>query len=313
MNFDDLVEKKLVLTRSHPTLPISLYKYHRKVFYKGLFTEDERLRWARGIVLDHDGNIVLRPFYKWYNYHENGAGEDWLDTDSVTAVQKINGFMMSVTAYDGQLVYSSTGTFDSEYVELGRRYIENQCGLTAAWLEGMGAPNGATLVFEICAKEDPHIIDEKIGVYLIGIQRNDADNYTGFYYNDSWNQHFLVKNIAQEIGAYWADYCTMDFGDLKKLLPDVMHEGFMVYNDGNPNVSEPVIKLKSPYYLATKLLARHSLHKDHKVKFGKLHNNIDEEYYPLLKHLKNYPDFFNLKEQDRIQYIRSYFGDQSCN
>lgn len=65
--------------------------------------------------------------------------------------------------------------------------------------------------------------------------------------------------------------------------------------------SGTVLKLKSPYYLSLKAIAR-------KADILSLNRSrVDEEYYPLLDHLKSIGDNFNtLTEQEKLTYIRNY-------
>jgi hypothetical protein len=37
-------------------------------------------------------------------------------------------------------------------------------------------------------------------------------------------------------------------------------------------------------------------------------NRVDEEFYPLLDHLKQHPDFATFTEQQKLAHIRSYYN-----
>jgi hypothetical protein len=76
------------------------------------------------------------------------------------------------------------------------------------------------------------------------------------------------------------------------------HEGFVAYTEDGTS-----FKIKSPYYLVQKALARKkdilSLNKE----------LVEEEYYPLVNHLLEIKDHFNsLSEQDRLEYIRTFLS-----
>lgn len=302
MNFDDLIEQKLVMLREHETLPIKIYKYHRKVFYRQLFSTDERFRFARGLSLFENGQVAIRPFYKVYNYREQNAGLDWNMNDSVLAVHKLNGFMMSVSLINDQLVYSSTGTFDSDYVDMGRQYIEAQCDLNVL----RNACVNHTCVFEICATEDPHIIKEKIGAYLIGYHENDMRKFP-WQFQDAIKHHNHIKKLAQQMGAYSAEHFTDSFGNVLSSMDSNLTEGYMIYNLSNQNVSEFCIKMKTSYYLSTKFLGRHKLKEN--PNWSAIKERIDEEFYEILDKIKSDSEhFFSLDEQSRIEYIEHHFN-----
>lgn len=72
INFDDLLKDGLVVQKHYPN-GLKLTKYHNKVFYKNLWNLDPRLLEARGIITDQDDNIIVWPFTKVFNHHENGV------------------------------------------------------------------------------------------------------------------------------------------------------------------------------------------------------------------------------------------------
>ncbi|NBU99435.1 MAG: hypothetical protein EBS19_14710 [Spirochaetia bacterium] len=58
-------EKGLVYKQIHPTLPLTIWNYSEKVQYENLW--DEITLMCRGLVTDNDGNIIARPFKKFFN------------------------------------------------------------------------------------------------------------------------------------------------------------------------------------------------------------------------------------------------------
>ena len=63
---NDYIEKGLVIKQVHPTLPLSIYNYSRTCQYGGLW-DDITLN-CRGLVLDNKGNVIAKPFPKFFNY-----------------------------------------------------------------------------------------------------------------------------------------------------------------------------------------------------------------------------------------------------
>ncbi|NCW47728.1 MAG: hypothetical protein EBV95_06335 [Actinobacteria bacterium] len=62
------VEDGLVVKQDHPGYPISIYNYSRTCQYEGKW--DDITLSCRGLVLDNEGNVVAKPFPKFFNYEE---------------------------------------------------------------------------------------------------------------------------------------------------------------------------------------------------------------------------------------------------
>lgn len=291
-----LVEGGLATKKRSPCGLFEMYKYSKKVFYDNLWVQDPLLVRARGIVLDFAGNIVQHPFTKVYNYMENGCVVN--DDATVVAVEKVNGFMGSVTInpYTKSLLVTTTGSFESDYVG----YVNDF--LTADVRRGIyRLQEDLTLLFEVVHESDPHIIEyseEGRGLYLIGARGKGAESV------ELCEQELDV--IAKTLGVKRPAWSLIKFKDLKSLLKDCKHEGFMVRK--NSKRQKTLLKLKSPYYLTAKFFARLS---DKKVKFmlsnpSAFKRTIDEEYYGLVDYLSE-TDFSTLTESARLLLVKRYF------
>ena len=107
-----------------------------------------------------------------------------------------------------------------------------------------------------------------------------------------------MKRFKSDIGR---------FSDAVKLSKECKHEGFVVRLSEDQS---KFLKLKSPYYLVTKFLARKK--GDSLVKMldniNETKKTIDEEYYPLLEYLSSIKDEFTQQtEQERIKVIENFF------
>ena len=244
---------------------LRLIKYKRKVFYDNLWTPN--LQECRGLVLDDEDNIVSRPFTKIFNYQENNTTIP-LD-EKVLWTKKHNGFMAAQT---GNLV-TTTGSFDSDFTTMAREFL-HPTKMTG------------TLLFEIVHPSDPHIIVEKPGAYLIGIR----DLHTNKPYNSYLEKEEFLDDLAEFHGWLRPEYGSAVFGDLLEQLKQVKHEGFCIYGSKN-------FKVKSPYYLQSKAIAR-----------SNKQLSLDEEFTPLLAQMPK-----NLTEQERLAFIRNYFTENQTS
>lgn len=237
--FDVLVEKGLVKRKSYPN-GLHLYKYDRKVFFDNKWNEDALLLEARGIILDSEANVVQLPFYKLFNYLENDSGSHLTPKSLAVAVEKINGFMLAMTAYQGEMLVSTTGTIDSWYANLGRQYIE-QSELKIVDHE---TASRYTLLFEVVDEQDPHIVPEEPGLYLIGARCK----VTGMFLTE-----YQLDHIAKVFGLKRPRWFTAYMEDILRINAECRKEGYVVRD---ADTWDYMFKLKSPHYREKKLLMR---------------------------------------------------------
>lgn len=287
MNFDDLIQKNLVTKKTYVN-GLSIYKYTRKVFFDNLWHLDDRLLDARGLVLDINNKVVINPFSKVFNYKENGVTVD-LEKE-IIAVRKVNGFMTAMTLHKGELLFSSTGSLDSDYVKLAKYMI-----LDTIKNKELVIP-GYTYLFEICHESDPHVIKEDVGVYLIGIRDSTIDS--------PLLSQILLDEEAELFGFKRPDWGFCKFKEVLQASMHVTHEGFMIHDLRG----QALCKLKSTFYLNKKALQRCG-----KQKADAMFNNpeafkekLDEEFYSLFdKIITSFTkeQWLNLEEEERSEWI----------
>lgn len=290
-NVDDLINSGLVRVKRYADEGLRILKYDRKVFFKNLWNTDSRLLDCRGTIISDSDDIVTMPFTKVFNYKENGTTVD--SNRLVTCVQKLNGFMAAASMHHGRLLVSTTGTIDSDYAAMARRYIGD-----------ITAPEGETFMFEICSPDDPHIVEEKEGAYLIGVRRN--------YIGSDLESEDELDIIAQQYGFMRPYWFNCRFGALLGLMPDVKHEGYMVRDAHDGSV---LCKIKSPYYLVKKFFMRCGTRKLDDIWGNQqmVRSQVDEEYYPLINHLTGHyrrEEWQSFNEQERRKIIEDYLHEQ---
>lgn len=297
-DFSPLVEQGLVKEKVYSN-GLRIYKYERRVFYHNLWHEDPLLLEARGTVLDAEGNVVILPFKKVFNLGENGTEVE--EDRVVDIVRKVNGFMAAVSAYNGELIYSSTGTLDSDYVKLAKEVIERQCSDLNALCKF--AEDNYTLLFEITDPSDPHIVEEDFGAWLIGCRCN----VTGGMMLEANLDHF-----AGLFGFYRPEVlCEIPFKEVKAYVENCLHEGFMVRDS---ITGKTLCKIKSPYYLTKKYLMRVSKRKlDAIWGQNETWKQIieDEELFGVVEYIRdNYTkeSWAALTEQERGAILESEFS-----
>ena len=289
MNKEDL--KKYVL--ENPSLVsmkpagdgLFVLKYKKKVFFDGLW--NDYLEECRGTIVDADFNIVQYPFTKIYNYGVEAKAPVLDPSTPVTAYRKVNGFMAAVTWYNDDILISTTGSTDSDYVQ----YIRDMIGDNIDYYRFVCEENSwYTYLFECCHPSDPHIVPEEAGMYLLGCRRKEYGSKVevGPYINAA---AFLMKcKVPERIDT--------TVGELLTAIKDCRHEGFVFYtNDGISS------KIKSPYYLINKFVARCG--NTDKLMRKDIKKSMDEEYYPLIDKIQqNIEEFTAMDEQARLAWCR---------
>lgn len=288
-----LQNSKLVSIRGTEKYPeLSILKYRKSVFYDNLW--NNFLEECRGTVIDQDWNPVVRPFTKIYNFGIESKAPVIRDDEMVTAYRKVNGFMASLTWYKNDVLISTTGSLDSEFVEMARTaamtYTNwDKCRSLLKNLEGW------TLLFEVCHPDDPHIIPEVPGLYLIGKRENTWNSLV-----QGWNCGYDFQGMARDIGCFVPEFFHLPFGEIRKMAQECRHEGFVVYtNDGR------CTKIKSPWYLTNKWVARNP-RTDKLVDTKRdIKKSIDEEYHGLIDKIRaNIVEYTAMNEQERLSWVR---------
>lgn len=302
----------LVSYKENETGDLRIYKYGKQVFFKNLWHLDPALLKARGLVLDSNGNIVQHPFTKVFNFNENGSGLNISNDTTVYAVEKLNGFLGCITIHNNELLVTTTGSFDSDFVGYIKDFFMNKefdhynPKLHGNLMKFLRNEN-LTLMFEVIHPNDPHIIKyekEEMGLKLIGAR--------GKQFNSKELKEERLDFIANEIGVVRAKYFKVKFGELKEIVKDSKLEGFMVRD---VNTQETLLKFKTPFYLTTKFIGRMS---NSNIEFmygspNKFKEKVDEEYYELVDLIVNNVDkkyFLEANNLDKIALVRDLINNE---
>ena len=188
------------------------------------------------------------------------------------------------------MIVSTTGTLDSEYATLARKWIERYSASFNPHL---------TYLFEICDKSDPHIVEEEEGAYLIGAR--------------VICQGYLLPEEDLDLESTLKGYKRPKHSKVKfKGIPETKKEGFMVRC---ADTQEVLCKLKSPHYLSKKALQRCGKSKAKRIfkDTKKFREQLDEEFYPILDKIVDTfteEEYLNLTEQERRKWIEEYFENE---
>lgn len=111
-------EEGLLYKQIHPVLPLTIWNYSEKCQYDGKW--DEVTLMCRGLVTDNEGNIVSRPFKKFFNMEENKH----TPTEEFEVYTKEDGSLGIFFHYNGEWVLATRGSFTSDQAIKGREILK---------------------------------------------------------------------------------------------------------------------------------------------------------------------------------------------
>ena len=218
-------EEGLVYKQVHPTLPLTIWNYSEKVQYEGLW--DEITLQTRGLVTDDEGNVVARPFKKFFNLEEGKH----TPTEEFEVYEKMDGSLGILFFYEGQWVVATRGSFTSDQAMKAQEMIKSKYIVESI-------PKGYTTLFEIIYPENRIVVDYGDEESLVVLGMNSRMSGKEMDYESLLNVH--NESGMTVVKKY--DKIT-DYTFLKKMIADT-HEGFVVrFSNGER------IKIKGEEYL----------------------------------------------------------------
>jgi RNA ligase len=150
---DEMLAGGYIRTRFHPTLPLQIFNYAEKAQYERVWNEVTRT--CRGLIVDTvSGEVVARPFPKFFNHGEEVGGVGLDTSGPVCVTDKLDGSLgILYPTGPGRFAIATRGSFISDQAvhatELwARRYAP-------AWTPRVGL----TYLFEIIYPDNRIVVD----------------------------------------------------------------------------------------------------------------------------------------------------------
>jgi RNA ligase len=165
----DYVSKGLLVGQSHPTLPLAIFNYSRECQYEGLW-DDITLN-CRGLVLDTEGNVIAKPFPKFFNYEEHKP-ED-IPNETFEVYEKMDGSLGIFFYYGSEWHMATRGSFTSEQaikgMEIAKKYNYDKICVP-----------GYTYLFEIIYPENRIVVDygKEERLVLLGVMNRRGEEFS---------------------------------------------------------------------------------------------------------------------------------------
>jgi RNA ligase len=110
---EEYINNNLITANKHYEYDLWILNYTPKAQSKKIW--DEYTLSCRGLVIDSDGNIIARPFIKFFNYEELEPGVIDM-TQKYEIFEKMDGSMIELFYYENKMTWMTTtrGSFISE-------------------------------------------------------------------------------------------------------------------------------------------------------------------------------------------------------
>ena len=248
-------------------------------------------RECRGIIFDSvTGDIIRRPFHKFFNVNEREETQDHvIDLSRPHAIlEKLDGSMIAPFYANGNMIWGTKmGATDvakpvEEFVATHPEYAQ-----FAQWV----IECGYTPIFEWCSRKQRIVLDYKEDQLILTAARN---MHTGEYRSFKWMMdvapQYRIPIVRQwDIGMQMDNHTMKSFLEYVRDLEDL--EGFVVrFDDGH------MLKLKCHWYLQI-----------HKAKEAILQDRNIVELI-LEEHLDDVKAHLPAEDRDRLTLFESRFN-----
>ena len=136
-----------IKSQKHPNLPLYIWNYTPKTQYSKHWT-DITLQ-CRGMVTNSKGDIVARPFKKFFNYEEHKP-ED-IPNENYVVYEKMDGSLGILFNYENEWILATRGSFTSPQAIKGKEILDRHD--IGAWRKDN------TYLFEIIYPENRIVVD----------------------------------------------------------------------------------------------------------------------------------------------------------
>lgn len=161
--FQQAVENNLIFKTSHPEYPYSIYKYSQSCTYSASWNEVTMA--SRGLILhDETGEIIARPFPKFFNYSEGKTPEHLMVGDIHVTEKKDGSLGISFINPQGELEITTAGGFQAEQAAHATELYNER-------YKGNWEPReGYTYLWEIIYPENRIVVDygDEDDIHLLG-------------------------------------------------------------------------------------------------------------------------------------------------
>ena len=255
------------------------------------------LRECRGIIFDTaTGNIIRRPFHKFFNVNERDETQEHVvDLSRPHAIlEKLDGSMIVPFYVNGQMIWG-TKMGATDVAKPVEEYVENhpEHYFFAMWM----LIDGYSPIFEWCSRKQRIVLDYKDDQLILTAIRNiNTGEYVDYAIMCEWSSRFSDIPVVR---AFDPQTDMQQFIEYVRDLQDV--EGFVVrFADGY------MLKLKCDWYVQIHK-AKEKILQDRNIVELILDEKLDDVKAHLTPEerdqLTEFEDAFNLRKSNTVNII----------
>jgi RNA ligase len=238
-------------------------------------------RECRGIIFDTaTGDIIRRPFQKFFNVNERDETQDYaVDLSRDHAIlEKLDGSMIAPFIVNGEMVWG-TKMGATDVAKPVEEFVKNNPNYQ--FLAEEAISNGYTPIFEWCSRKQRIVLDYQEDQLILTAVRNMTTGKYAFF--KAWS-HLVPVVRTWDVGLEMDNKTMKSFVSYVRDLEDL--EGFVVrFDDGH------MIKLKCDWYVQIHK-AKEAILQDRNIVELILDNKLDD----IKAHLPT-------EDRDRLTYF----------
>lgn len=223
---DERIAAGYVRAQTHPAEPLTIYNYTEKTQWEGAW--DAITMTCRGLIVGPGGEVLARPFAKFFNYGDPMAGE--LDLAApAEVVDKLDGSLGILYPTSDGYAVATRGSFTSDQAGHATALFRARYG-------DFEPPDGMTVLFEIVYPQNRIVCDYggADDLFLLGA----VDIASGHVVGPDW------------VSGWWGPLATMftvrTLADALAMPPRPGAEGLVV----RLVTSGRMVKIKQADYVA---------------------------------------------------------------
>lgn len=279
----------LLHKQTHPTLDLTIWNYSPRVQYERLW--DDITIQCRGLVTNSKGDVVARPFKKFFNYEEHKP-ED-LPNEDFEVYEKMDGSLGILFNYNGEWILATRGSFTSSQSIKGHELLENY--------DYNRLDKNYTYLFEIIYPENRIVCYyDYEDLILLGVIHTKTGEEVNIH-NDN-NEDIRLKNLIRNL-------------NFKIVML------YKTWGEGYDLLKEEISKDKEGYVIRFKSGFRMKIKGDEYIRLHRILTNISNrdiwEYLkdnkPFDELLEKVPDEFNDWVKETIKDLQNKFDTIKTN